>query len=105
MDQPPQPKILGHHLLDRSRSNLHLGAPAGVTLVGRDATLVVSSIDTATSSDQVVLLTLATGKTAVATRGVGVNKNSSGGLHRAANAPILAWADVSRSGKIYRVEP
>jgi hypothetical protein len=52
-----------------------------------------------------LLLTLATGKTAVATRVVGVNKNSSGGLHRAANAPILAWADVSRSGKIYRVEP
>jgi len=32
----------------------------------------------------------ATGKTTVSNKGIGVNKNSSGGLHRATHAPILA---------------
>ncbi len=82
-----------------------LGAPAGVTLVGDDGTLLVSSIDATSRSDQVLFVDLATGKTAAATKALGANKNSSGGLHRALNAPLLAWCDVSRSGKIYRIEP
>ena len=83
---------------------LHLGAPAGVTLVHGDATLLVSSIDPATGSDQVLFLDVATGRTAAATKVIGANKNSAGGLHRALNAPVLAWSDVSRGGKVYRVE-
>ncbi len=86
-------------------TGLTLGKPAGVTLVNGDATLLISSIDPATRSDQVILLDLATGKTAVATKGIGKNKNSSGGLHRALRSPVVAWCDVSRSGKIYRIEP
>jgi len=82
-----------------------LGAPAGITLVSGDGTLLVSSIDATSRSDQVLFLDLATGKTAAATKALGGNKNSSGGLHRALNAPILAWCDVSRSGKVYRIEP
>jgi len=85
-------------------TDLHLGAPAGVTLTGNDATLLVSSIDAATTSDQVLSLDLATGKTSATTKVIGDNKNSSGGLHRAHNVPVLAWADVSRSGRVYRVE-
>jgi sugar lactone lactonase YvrE len=84
---------------------LHLGAPAGVTLINNDATLLVSSIDAGSLSDQVLFLDLASGKSAAATKVIGVNKNSSGGLHRAHDTAVLAWADVSRSGKVYRVEP
>jgi hypothetical protein len=82
-------------------NHLHLGSPAGVTLANNDATLLVSSIDPATNSDQVLFLDLATGKTAAATKVIGANKNSSGGLHRARGAPFAAWADTR--GTVYRI--
>jgi len=82
-----------------------LGAPAGVALVKGDATLLVSSVDSATRSDQVLFLDVATGKTTTSNHGIAENKNSSGGLHRAVGSPILAWCDVGRSGKVYRIEP
>jgi sugar lactone lactonase YvrE len=82
-------------------SHLHLGSPAGVTLANNDATLLVSSIDPATNSDQVLFLDLATGTTAAATKVVGANKDSSGGLHRARAAPVAAWADTR--GTVYRI--
>ncbi len=84
--------------------NLHLGSPAGVTLVRSDTTLLVSSIDAASRSDQVLFLDLATGETAAATKVIGANKDSAGGLHRAHDAAVLAWADVQRPGRVYRVE-
>ncbi len=85
-------------------TDLHLGSPAGVTLIGDDKTLLVSSIDDATSSDQLLLLELATGETSVTTDVIGLNKNSSGGLHRASGTDVLAWADVQRPGRVYRVQ-
>ena len=86
-------------------TRLHLGAPGGVTLIRGDTTLLVSSIDPATRSDQLLLLDLATGRTSATTEVIGTNKDSSGGLHRALNAPVLAWCDVSRGGAVYRIEP
>ena len=77
-------------------SDLRLGTPAGVTLAPGDGTLLVSSIDASTSSDQVLFLHLASGTTAAAAKVVGANKDSSGGLHRAHASPVLAWADVQR---------
>ena len=85
-------------------SDLRLGTPAGVTTVNDDATLLVSSIDATSLSDQVLFLDLASGKTATATKVIGANKDSAGGLHRAHAAPVLAWADVQRPGRVYRVE-
>jgi sugar lactone lactonase YvrE len=82
-------------------TGLDLGRPAGVTLVDNDATLLVSSVNDSSHSDQVLFLDLATGKTAVASKVIGSNKNSSGGLHRAHNAAAVAWADTQ--GTIYRV--
>jgi len=104
---PGQGKILrvGGGRVEEVRAGLHLGAPAGVTLVDDDATLLVSSVDGATGSDQVLFVELSTGRTAAATKALGDNKNTSGGLHRAHDAAVLAWCDVNRSGKIYRIEP
>ena len=84
-------------------TGLHLGAPAGVTLVHGDKTLLVSTVDAATTSDQVLVVDLATGKKAAATKVIGANKDSSGGLHRAYGAAVLAWADTN--GQVYRVRP
>src|SRR5207237_9115458 len=56
-------------------TGLHLGAPAGVTLLNDDATLLVSSIDAATRSDHVLFLDLPTGMTAAATNVIGANKD------------------------------
>jgi hypothetical protein len=82
-------------------TGLRLGAPAGVALVDNDAVLLVSSNADATQADQLLFVDLATGATAAATKGIGTNTDSSGGLHRAYNAPVLAWADTK--GQIFRV--
>ncbi len=82
-------------------ARVRLGQPAGVTLVNGDATLLVSSVDASTLSDQVLFVDLATGDTAAATKGIGVNKDSAGGLHGARHAAVLAWADTQ--GTVYRI--
>ncbi|MEA2825583.1 MAG: hypothetical protein QOG43_22 [Actinomycetota bacterium] len=84
-------------------TGLHLGTPAGVTLVHDEKTLLVSSVDPVTHANQVLFDELASGSTA--TRVIGDSRDSSGGLHRARDAAVLAWADVSRSGRVYRVDP
>jgi sugar lactone lactonase YvrE len=91
--------------VDPVLSDLHLGSPGGVTLVHDDATLLVSSLDGHSHADQVLFLDLASGRTAAATKVIGANRNSSGGLHRAYAAAVLAWADILRPGRIYRVDP
>jgi len=83
-------------------TGLRLGVPAGVTLIHDEKTLLVSSIDPTTHADQVLFLELATGSTA--TKAIGESKDTSGGLHRARGAGVLAWADVQRPGRVYRVE-
>jgi DNA-binding beta-propeller fold protein YncE len=84
-------------------TGLSLGAPAGVTLIHDDKTLLVSTVDAKTSSDQVLFVDLATGKRATATKVIGANSDSSGGLHRAYAAAVLAWCDTN--GQVYRVNP
>ncbi|MFN2505622.1 MAG: hypothetical protein ABR540_15560 [Acidimicrobiales bacterium] len=85
-------------------SGLTLGTPGGVTLINDDNTLLVSSIDATSRSNQVLFLDLPTGKTAVAQKVIGAHKDSSGGLHRAHAAAVLGWADVQRPGRVYRVD-
>jgi hypothetical protein len=84
---------------------LYLGSPAGVTLAAADSVLLVSSQGADDGSDQVLFLDLASGKTAVANKGIGANHNSSGGLHRAANAGVAAWADTRGSVIVIRFDP
>jgi len=82
-------------------TNLNLGTPGGVTLVDHDAVLLVSSQNRGNGSDQVLFLDLATGRTATASKVIGLNMNSSGGLHAAGDSAVAAWADTQ--GTIYRV--
>ena len=35
---------------------------------------------------------------------IGANR-SAGGLHRGAAHAVMAWADVQRPGRVYRVDP
>jgi hypothetical protein len=63
----------------------------------------VSSVADKTLADQVLFLRLGTGETA--TKVIGTSTSSSGGLHRSPDGSVLAWADVQRPGRVYRVEP
>jgi sugar lactone lactonase YvrE len=82
-------------------TGVHLGSPGGVGLVHGDATLLVSTVDATTSADQLTFVDLATGRTGLATKGIGGNSDTSGGLHPAFNAPVVAWADTA--GQVYRI--
>lgn len=81
-----------------------LGDPAGVGLTQDESTLLVSSKNDSKGTAQVLLIDLRTLKTGVVDKVIGENKNA-GGLHRASNANVFVWADVSRSGRVDRVEP
>ena len=86
-------------------TDLTLGTPAGLTLINADETLLVSSIDAKSRSNQVLFLDLPTGRTEAAQKVIGAHMNSAGGLHRAHAAAVLGWADIQRPGRVYRVEP
>lgn len=82
------------------------GDPAGVALTLDDSTLLVSSLDPATAHDQVVLVDVSTKKTSIFNAVIGAN-TAGGGVHRAADANVFAWADLSAgsagSGLVYKI--
>ena len=80
-------------------ANLRLGSPAGVALTLDGTELLVSSL-AEDGSARVVLIVLATGEQVVFNDVIGENR-ASGGLHRALNAPVFAWADIF--GGVYHV--
>jgi sugar lactone lactonase YvrE len=82
-----------------------LGDPGGISLTRDNKTLLISSQNATTGADQVLLIDVATGRSGVASKVIGANHDSSGGLHRAYRSAVFAWADVSRSGRVYRVDP
>ncbi len=51
-----------------------------------------------------LLVDPATAETGVFSKVIGENR-AGAGLHRARNADVFAWADVQRSGRVYRIEP
>ena len=75
---------------------------AGIALTLDESLLLVSSLSDG-GTDQVLLVELATGRTGVASKVVGENRNG-GGLHRARERDVFAWADVLRPGRVYRIE-
>lgn len=83
---------------------IHTGNPAGIALSPDESILLVSAHQSSSVNDQVLLVDLATLQTGSATNVVGQNQNAAG-LHAShAHKSILSWADVSRSGRVYRVE-
>lgn len=83
---------------------VRLGHPAGVALTLDESHLLISSLNKAKGTAQVVIVDLATGATSTFDDVIGAN-HSAGGLHRARAAVPMGWADVQRPGRIYRVDP
>ncbi len=83
---------------------IRLGDPAGIALTLDETHLLVSSLNKAKGTAQVVIVDLATGATSTFDDVIGTNR-SAGGLHRARAAVPMGWADVQRPGRIYRVDP
>ena len=84
--------------------SLRLGNPAGVALTSDGSTLLVSSLAPAAGTAQVLLVDTATLATSTFDDVIGANR-SAGGLHRGLRTPVMAWADVQRPGRVYRVDP
>ncbi len=86
--------------------NLRIGNPGGIALTSDGSTLLVSSFQTNSKYDQVLVVNTATGATSIVTDVVGKNKNA-GGIHRAHNANVFAWSDLTAggTGRVYRVSP
>jgi len=71
-----------------------LGAPAGIALTLDESTLLISSLSAAGTS-QVILLDTAAFTTAIFADVIGENIGS-GGVHRALDADLFAWAGVTK---------
>ena len=76
---------------------LKLGEPGGVALTPDDGVLLVSSIDKAKGTDQVLLIELSSLQTGVVTAVVSEN-HAAGGVHRASGKGLFSWADYSGGG-------
>lgn len=75
------------------------GEPPGIALTGDAGTLLISSLS-AEGTSQVVLFDTATGGSSVFDEVIRANHRS-GGVHRARDVDVFAWAD--RAGGVYRV--
>jgi sugar lactone lactonase YvrE len=96
-------RLAGGRLTEVARG-IRLGNPAGIALTRYETTLLVSSLDPSAGTAQVLLLDTKTLATTTFNSVIGANR-AAGGLHRGLRTTVMAWADVSRSGRIYRVDP
>jgi DNA-binding beta-propeller fold protein YncE len=81
------------------------GQLAGLTLTLDEALLLVSSLDGQAGTAQVLVVDLATMQTSIINDVIGAN-TAAGGLHRAHNENIFAWADSTGGppgGKVFTV--
>jgi sugar lactone lactonase YvrE len=83
---------------------IRLGNPSGIALTRDGATLLVSSLDPVTGTAQVLRIDTRTLATSTFNAVIGLNR-AAGGLHRGLRTTVMGWADVSRSGRVYRVDP
>jgi sugar lactone lactonase YvrE len=81
-----------------------LGHPGGIALTLDESKLLISSLKRGAGTAQVLIVDTASGATSTFDDVIGANHHA-GGLHRARAAVPFGWADVSRSGRVYRVEP
>ncbi len=74
-------------------SDLQLGAPAGIALSAEDNILYVSGNSDDSGNSTVFTITLSSGEMAEFNGGGIGNNVESGGVHRAHNANVFAWAN------------
>ncbi|MEA2142013.1 MAG: hypothetical protein QOI64_443 [Solirubrobacteraceae bacterium] len=84
--------------------SIRLGNPAGIALTSDGSALLVSSLAPVAGTAQVLLVDTATLATSTFDDVIGANR-SAGGLHRGLRSRVMAWADVQRPGRVYRVDP
>lgn len=96
-------KLAGGQITTIARS-IRLGNPAGIALTRDGSTLLVSSLAPLAGTAQVLLVDTATLATSTFDDVIGANR-AAGGLHRGLRTSVMAWADVQRRGRIYRVDP
>lgn len=74
--------------------NLAVGYPAGIALSPDQSSLYVSALDPLAGGDAVLRFDIASSQ--VDSTNAGINQFvDAAGLHRAANAPVYAWADTT----------
>lgn len=85
---------------------INTGSPAGLALSLDEETLLISSLDEEAAHSQVTLLSLSEQSVSFFDEVIQENP-SGGGLHRAPNANVFAWAGfTSGSGTtVYRIQP
>jgi DNA-binding beta-propeller fold protein YncE len=83
---------------------IRLGDPAGLALVADDSQLLVSSLDPQAGTAQVEIVNTSTLATGIFNQTISAN-TAAGGLHRGLRTTVMAWAGVSRSGPVYRIDP
>jgi sugar lactone lactonase YvrE len=81
-----------------------LGHPGGIALTLDESKLLISSLRRGAGTAQVLIVDTASGATSTFDDVISAN-HAAGGLHRARAAVPFGWADVSRSGHVYRVDP
>jgi hypothetical protein len=81
------------------------GNPAGLTLTQDQSLLLVSSLDSAQGTSQVLVINMSTRQQGIVNTVISAN-TASGGLHRAYNSPLMVWcgSTIGNSGTVFRVE-
>lgn len=87
-------------------SDILPGEPAGVAVTTDNSTVVVSAMDRQMGTDEVLLVSTEDKSVHHFTQVVGEN-TAAGGVHRAPNRDVFAWADSAAGGRgmVYRINP
>jgi DNA-binding beta-propeller fold protein YncE len=85
-------------------SGFRTGALAGATLTEDEGALLVSALHPQRASAQVLVIVLADGTQGIINAVIEAN-DGSGGVHRAHESNVLAWADSSDGGSVYKIKP
>jgi sugar lactone lactonase YvrE len=89
--------------ISRIATGFRPGTPAGIALDRSEAWLFVSSLDSQQTTAQVLIIDLETFASGTANKGIGQN-HAAGGLHRAHDANVFAWANSTPGGgEVYHV--
>ena len=90
----------------RIAENFRAGQQAGAALTTDDSLLAVSALDVDRGTAQVLLMQLDTLEKLAVTKVIYAN-HGSGGVHRAHNTNVFAWADhtIQKPGHVYILKP